>query len=217
MKSFLAWLCATLIRAIAVSLRVSLYDHGEIMNKPDHPPVILAFWHNRLFLMAPYYHQYCKPRTSMAFISRSKDGEFISKVVAHFGVQAARGSSSRHGVSAAIAAVHAARDENLDLVITPDGPRGPRYQVQSGILRLAQATGRPIVTVTTNLQWKWVLKSWDQFQIPIPFSHCELITGERIYVPENVTDEEMARISERLALSLGGDVEESPERRVRRA
>jgi lysophospholipid acyltransferase (LPLAT)-like uncharacterized protein len=205
MKRFAAGLSALLVRLIADSLRVVRLDRGGIMNQPHHPPVILAFWHNRLFLMAPFFERYCRGRTALALISRSRDGQFISDVAARFGVKSARGSSSRHGLAAAITAVHAARDEKLDIVITPDGPRGPRYQVQPGILRIAQATGRPIVSVTTNLRWKWVLKSWDGFQVPLPFSRCELISGEPIFVPENATDAELAALTARLTASLGKD------------
>jgi lysophospholipid acyltransferase (LPLAT)-like uncharacterized protein len=204
MKGFSVWLSALLIRLLTATLRVTLRDRGGVMDHPDHPPVILAFWHNRLFLMAPYYERYCWGRTSLALISRSRDGQFISDVAARFGVKSARGSSSRNGISAAMAAIRAAEDEKLDIVITPDGPRGPRYQVQPGILRIAQATGRPIVTITTHLQWKKVLKSWDRFEIPLPFSRCELISGEPIYVPEGATDEELAALAERLAASLSG-------------
>ncbi len=204
MTRFLVWLSALLIRLLTATLRVTERDRGGILDHPDRPPVIIAFWHNRLFLMAPYYERYCWGHTALTIISRSKDGQFMADVALKFGVTSARGSSSRHGVSAALTAMHAARDEKIDIVITPDGPRGPRHQVQPGILRFAQTTGRPIVTVTTHLRWKKVLKNWDRFEIPLPFSRCELITGEPIFVPEGATEEELGAIRERLANSLHG-------------
>jgi lysophospholipid acyltransferase (LPLAT)-like uncharacterized protein len=205
MKKFPAALAAFIIRAIAATLRVTLVDRGGILNRPDNPPVIMAFWHNRLFLMAPFYDRFCRSRGAMALISRSRDGQFISDVCAWFGIRSARGSSSRHGVAAALAAVHAARDEKLHIVITPDGPRGPRYRVQSGVLRLAQATGRPIVTVTTYVRWKWVFDSWDRFQLPLPFSRCQLVSGEPIFVPPDASGEDLEKLAARVAESLGGD------------
>jgi lysophospholipid acyltransferase (LPLAT)-like uncharacterized protein len=205
MKSFYAWLVSLLIRLLASTLRVTEIDHGGVLGHPEHPPVIIAFWHNRLFLMAPYYEHYCRGRTALTLISRSRDGQFMSDVAARFGIKAARGSSSRHGASAALTALRAAHDEKVDIVITPDGPRGPRYQVQPGVLRLAQATGRPIITITTNLQWKKVLRSWDRFQVPLPFSRCELIAGEPIFVPEGASEAELEQISRRVAESLGAD------------
>ena len=205
MSRFLAWLSAALIRTLACTVRVKITDRGGVILHPEHTPVIIAFWHNRTLLMAVFWERYCKPRKSLTFISRSRDGQFMSAVAAQFGIQSARGSSSRHGAAAALAAVHGARDPQLDIVITPDGPRGPRYQVQPGLLRLAQTTGRPIVAITYELAWKHELKSWDRFHIPIPFSRCELITSIPIAVPDNATEEELAIIKEKVCRELGED------------
>ncbi|MCE0498987.1 MAG: lysophospholipid acyltransferase family protein [Methylacidiphilales bacterium] len=205
MNRFYVWLSAALMRVIAVTLRLKIDDRGGVFNRPEHPPFILAFWHNRLALMAVFAGRYCRGRTILTLISRSRDGEFISDVAAQFGIKAARGSSSRHGVAAALTAVHASRDPRTDIVITPDGPRGPRYQIQPGLLRLAQTTERPIVAVTYRLGWKWALKSWDRFQVPIPFSTCHLITHEPIFVPAQATEAELSAISARVVEALGGD------------
>ena len=205
MTKLLPKLLALLIRAIVATLRVTTDDRGGILLKPDHEPAILAFWHNRTFLMAPFYERYCGRvgRTTYTFISRSRDGQFMTDVAACFGVQAVRGSSSRHGMTAALAALRKAEDARNDITITPDGPRGPVYRVQPGILRLAQATGRPIVAIDNRLEWKIELKSWDKFQIPLPFSRCHLSTAEMIRVPANATEEEMAEIGKKLEQALG--------------
>jgi lysophospholipid acyltransferase (LPLAT)-like uncharacterized protein len=205
MNRFYAWLSAGLMRAIGATLRLKIDDRGGVLDRPDRPPVIFAFWHNRLALMPAFAERHCRGRTLLTLISRSRDGDFISDVAAQFGIKAARGSSSRHGFAAALAAVHASRDPRIDIVLTPDGPRGPRYQIQPGLLRLAQTTGRPIVAVTYLLKWKWVLKSWDRFQAPIPFSACHLVTHEPVFVPEQATEAELSAISARLAGALGGD------------
>ncbi len=205
MKRFLPWLAAFILRTVAGSLRVTCVDRGGILDKPGHQPVIMVFWHNRTFLMAPFYYRYCRTRPGVVMISRSRDGQLISEIGSRLGLRAARGSSSRHGASAALAALHAAKDRNIDLVITPDGPRGPRYVVQPGVLRLAQATGRPIVSITAHVRWKKVLNSWDRFQVPIPFSRCELVTGEPIFVPSDATEADLEKLAERVAESLGGD------------
>jgi lysophospholipid acyltransferase (LPLAT)-like uncharacterized protein len=205
MKKFLPWLCEWVIRLLVFTLRIKIEDRGGILDKPDHPPIVLAFWHNRLFLMPPFWERYCRGRSCRTFISRSRDGQFITDVAARFGVQATRGSSSRHGITAALTAIRAAHDDRLDIVITPDGPRGPCYEIQPGVLRLAQATQRPIVTITTSLGWKMRLKSWDRFQIPLPFSTCRLITEGPISVPENATEADLAAIGARVKEALGGD------------
>jgi lysophospholipid acyltransferase (LPLAT)-like uncharacterized protein len=205
MKRFLAWFSSLVIHLIGSTLRMTVEDRGSILDQPEHPPVIIAFWHNRTALMAFFYERYCRGRTALTFISRSRDGQFMADVAARFGIKAVRGSSSRHGTSAMLTAIRAASDRHVDLVITPDGPRGPRYQIQPGLIRLAQATGRPIVAVTYQLKWKRELDSWDRFHVPLPFSTCRLITGEPIFVPENASDAELAAIGARVTEALGGD------------
>jgi lysophospholipid acyltransferase (LPLAT)-like uncharacterized protein len=203
MKKFLPGFAVLVIRAIAATMRVTTDDRGGILHKPDHAPVIIAFWHNRTFLAAPFYERYCHGRTNYTFISRSRDGQFITDVAKHFGTHAVRGSSSRHGMSAALTALRQSSDPRSDIVITPDGPRGPIYQVQPGVLRLAQASGRPIVAIDIRLGWKIELKSWDKFQIPLPFSRCHLVVSEPISVPPEAGDEELEAIGRRLTEALG--------------
>jgi lysophospholipid acyltransferase (LPLAT)-like uncharacterized protein len=86
-------------------------------------------------------------------------------------------------------------DRGYDLAITPDGPRGPRYQVQPGAIALAQLTGRPLVPASYHLPWKICLKSWDRFQIPLPFGRAIMKFGEPLRVPREASDEqrELAR------------------------
>jgi hypothetical protein len=205
MNYLLVWLSSMVIRLIGSTIRVNFEDRGGIINRPEHAPVIVAFWHNRVALMAYFFTRYCHGREALTFISRSRDGQFITNVAARFGIRAVRGSSSRHGMSAALAALRAAKDVHLDLYITPDGPRGPRYQIQPGLLRLAQLTHRPIVPVTYNLSWKHQLKSWDGFFVPLPFTVCDLVTGDPVFVPENASEAELEAITARITKALGGD------------
>jgi len=205
MKRFIVWLCVWLIRVPGYTLRMTVEDHADVVDRPDHPPVIVAFWHNRTALMPLFYERYCRNRTVLTFISRSRDGQFITDVASHFGIKAVRGSSSRHGSTATLAAIRASDDPRLDIAITPDGPRGPRYQIHPGLIRIAQLTQRPIVAVQYKLGWKVELNSWDRFQIPLPFSTCHLIASSPIFVPEEATDAELAKISEQVTQALGGD------------
>jgi lysophospholipid acyltransferase (LPLAT)-like uncharacterized protein len=205
MRRLLVWLSAAVIRLVGRTLRVTVEDGAQILHRPDHPPVIIAFWHNRIGLFAYLYERYAPERVVYTFISMSRDGQYIAEIAERFGVKALRGSSSRKGMRAALGAVRAARDAHADLAITPDGPRGPRYQIQPGLLRLAQTTGRPIVTVTYHLGWKIELKSWDRFQVPLPFSTCRLLTRGPIPVPEKATEEELVAINAKVAEALESD------------
>jgi lysophospholipid acyltransferase (LPLAT)-like uncharacterized protein len=112
-----------------------------------------------------------------------------------------RGSSSRRGAQALLELASWA-ERGYDLAVTPDGPRGPCYVVQEGVMALAQVTGLPIVPYSCRVGWKLRLKSWDRFQIPLPFSHCEMTFGEPIRVPRRATDAEREQLREQLGAAL---------------
>src|SRR5262249_50494729 len=145
-------------------------DRSGTFSNHDTPPAIYCIWHNRLALCMQAYFGYIKPRNKSAglavMVSASKDGGFLAGILECFGIQPVRGSSSRRGHQALRELTTWAR-RNHDLAITPDGPRGPCYVVQEGIIALAQVTELPVVPVTFNLRWKMTLKSWDRFQIPL--------------------------------------------------
>ena len=79
-------------------------------------------------------------------------------------------------------------NKGYNLVITPDGPRGPRCEVQMGIIMLAQMTGMPIVPVSSKIHSKKIFGSWDAFQLPLPFARCEVRMGEILRVPREADD-----------------------------
>ena len=205
MRRVLVFFSEALIRLIGWSLRMKVEDHAQVFHRADYPPVIVAFWHNRVGLTAYFAERYMSQRTLYTFISLSRDGQFIAEVAERFGVKAVRGSTSHKGTLAALSAARLARDPRADLVITPDGPRGPRYQIQPGLLRLAQVTQRPIVAVTYDLSWKFTLNSWDRFQVPVPFSACWLATRGPILVPKHASAEELEAITAKVAEALGCD------------
>jgi lysophospholipid acyltransferase (LPLAT)-like uncharacterized protein len=136
-----------------------------------------------------------------ALVSASKDGGFLTGILECFGVEPVRGSTSRRGSQAVLELTTWAR-RGYDLAITPDGPRGPCYVVQDGVMSLAQLTGLPIVPFSYNLSWKIRVKSWDRFQIPLPFSRCEMNMDKPIQVPREATDAEREVLRQRLETSL---------------
>ena len=116
-------------------------------------------------------------------------------------MQAVRGSSSRRGAQAVLE-LSSWAGRGYDLAVTPDGPRGPRHVVQDGVMALAQVTGLLIVPYSCQLGWKIQLKSWDRFQIPLPFSRCEMTFGEPIRVPREATEAERSQLREQLQAVL---------------
>jgi lysophospholipid acyltransferase (LPLAT)-like uncharacterized protein len=179
-QRLVAWTVFLAERLVTLSFRCDWRDHSGLSDAQDGPPVIFCLWHNRLAISMIVHRRY--PRKLAALVSASKDGALLAAVLGRFGVEQIRGSSSRRGPQALLELTsHAKR--GYDLAVTPDGPRGPRYVVQEGVIALAQVTGLPIIPVTCNTHLKICLKSWDRFQIPLPFSRCELILNEPIFVP----------------------------------
>ena len=159
--------------------------------------VIVAFWHGRLLMMPFAYPG--KPLATL--ISQHRDGEYISRMAVVFGSRVIRGSATRGGVRAFKQMILALK-EGFNLVITPDGPRGPRAKVKSGVIELAKLTGAPIVPVTFSAARRRFLKSWDAFLLPLPFSRAVYIWGEPIYVEPMATKEEVAKYQDILAERL---------------
>lgn len=145
---------------------------------------IFAFWHSRILLMLfPY-------RGQKACIMNSihRDGEIITRVIKHFGIGAVRGSSTRGWMGGLKGMLEAYR-QGYDLIVVPDGPRGPRHQAKSGVLQLARATGAPIFPVTYSAAWKITVRSWDRLLIPLPLSRVLYVVGRPIFVPSDASSE----------------------------
>jgi lysophospholipid acyltransferase (LPLAT)-like uncharacterized protein len=192
-------LAAALIRLLANTLKVRVEDPSGFLQKLPSQPFLIAFWHNRILLMTWFCQRLLSQRRVVTMISRSGDGQLITDTIAQFGLQAVRGSTSKKGMVAFRAALRLAQEQGCDIAFTPDGPRGPRYQVQPGILHLSVLTGCPIIPVSFHLERKWELRSWDRFQIPQPFTTCTLQIGEPMRVEEGT---DLAVAKERLAAAL---------------
>jgi len=135
----ISFIASLFIRVLHATLRVR---HVDVEHIRDTPQYILAFWHAHLLLML--HSRYRKPISVM--ISRSKDGEYIARVFDWYGVESARGSSTRGGSAALREMIRDARD-GKNIVFTPDGPKGPARIAQPGVISAAQATGLPIVPI----------------------------------------------------------------------
>lgn len=200
-----AGLVFAVIRGMSATVRYQRAPPPKAYPDILQQPAIFCTWHNRLSLCLVVYHKLVQvrfpDRRLAAMVSASKDGGMLARVLEHFGVQPVRGSSSRRGRQALLELTSWA-EQGYDLAITPDGPRGPRYLVQDGIAALAQLTGLPIVPVSYFLSFKICLKSWDRFQIPLPFTRCEIRLGEPIRIPRECSDAEREALRARLEKTL---------------
>jgi lysophospholipid acyltransferase (LPLAT)-like uncharacterized protein len=180
-----------LIRLVSATIRYEWRDTSGLLAIDRSQSVIFCVWHNRLALCLEVYRVFLRdiqrPCELAAMVSASKDGGLLARVLEHYGVQPVRGSTSRRGRQALLELVSWAQ-LGYDLAITPDGPRGPCYKVQEGVIALAQITGRPILPVSYHLTWKITVKSWDRFQIPLPFTKCVMHLTPPIWIPREPTD-----------------------------
>ena len=167
------------IRGLGASLRVREVRSPalDVLWRAGRP-VIYAVWHGRI-LMLPYYYG---RRHVHALTSRSRDGETLSRFVQGFGVRVVRGSSSRGGARAVLALARLVREQGVEVLVVPDGPRGPRHVAQPGAVLLAKMTGAPIVPVAFAATPSTVLRSWDAFLVPHPFARAIVLFGRPIPV-----------------------------------
>jgi lysophospholipid acyltransferase (LPLAT)-like uncharacterized protein len=180
---------------MSLRFEVSADDLRNVSKRDE--PVTFVVWHNRLFLTPEIFRRYRGGRPLVALISASGDGAWLTAFFSLVGMRAARGSSSRLGREAATALVEAQR-AGYDIGITPDGPRGPCYEMKPGVVIVPRRTASPLLLIGGEFSSAWQLKSWDRFYLPKPFSRvrlrCELVTPDEL----KERDTAIARLKERM-------------------
>src|SRR5260221_8231705 len=145
---------------------------------PREQRFIVALWHESLFSALIV-------RTKIrALISQHADGEFIAQVAQFLGYGSARGSTTRGGAEALKELTESA---DAHILVTPDGPRGPRRSFQAGTVYLASRTGLPLVLIGVGFSHAWRARSWDRFAVPLPFSTVFNVVSEPIWVPAELS------------------------------
>jgi lysophospholipid acyltransferase (LPLAT)-like uncharacterized protein len=176
---------------VKVAGYTDVYPHRGKNNK-----MIYGFWHNNLLGLC--YTQ--KKKNVGILISSHFDGEIIARIVSRMGYRPLRGSSTRNGASGLLSMLK--NEEIWHLAITVDGPRGPKGVVKPGIIYLASKSGLPIVPASCNSSKKWVLSSWDRFEIPKPFAQIVINVGKPIYIDDISDEVQTKKQTEHLAAVL---------------
>lgn len=193
------WIASMIMRAGMATLRRE--DIGR-----SHPEscwakgerVIAAFWHGRL-LMMPFLYP---GQSATILISQHRDGEYIARIASQLGFQVIRGSATRRGTQALRELMESLR-AGRHVVITPDGPKGPRREAKPGVVELARLSGMPIIPVAFAAARAWIFRrSWDQFFVPRPGSPAVYAWGAPIRVPAETPRGELAKYQQRLAEGL---------------
>ena len=185
------WLPARLLQLMCHALyRIRIDDPDNL--RFSRGGFIGVAWHNRLMFFPAIIPAVARKRTA-AVVSASRDGQYVADLISMYGIRSVRGSSSRRGANALLDSVRVMREENLNVVFTPDGPRGPKYQMKPGPVMLASLTGSPICPVSINVSKCWRAKSWDGFQIPKPGAVMTLVIGKPVIVPAGIEGEEIEK------------------------
>jgi len=197
--SLISWAGYLAIILIGPTLRFSL-SWEEETSPPGatfEKPVIYSFWHRAVF---PASWMWRKQRIAV-MVSRSFDGEYIARIIERLGFVAVRGSSSRGGAGALLG-MKSVLERGESVAFTIDGPRGPKYVAKPGPVGLSKVTGIPMATFYVALSSFWLLKTWDDFMIPKPFSRALVRLSRKTVVPEDADDTQMHDYHEQLQAAL---------------
>lgn len=191
-ETSLVWLGGLLIFLVLSLLRwttrSSFENQEELFTRfASGETVILAFWHGRLAMMPFAY----RGRGACIMNSRHRDGALVSRAIERLGIEVVHGSSTRGWVGG-LKGLLAAHERGLDIVVVPDGPKGPRCKAKPGVLQLARATGAPIYPVGYSAtRFGFLSRSWDRLLIPKPLAHLHYVAGDCVRVPADATAAEM--------------------------
>jgi lysophospholipid acyltransferase (LPLAT)-like uncharacterized protein len=197
-------LLAGVLRLLYLTLRVRWSDAGDVVERHARGErFVFASWHDGIVLL-PLVMVRTPFRLRMhprVLLSWHRDAELAAQAARGFGVRFTRGSATRGGIGAVrgLLASHRAGD---DLVIVPDGPRGPRREVKPGLVQLGRATGAPIVPIALAAAPRRQLGSWDRMQIPLPFAQVTIRFGPAVEAARGDADAH-ARVQAAMDLAVG--------------
>jgi lysophospholipid acyltransferase (LPLAT)-like uncharacterized protein len=203
LKKILSEIAAQPLRLIRASWKVEgITTHPEAQALMQAgTPVIYALWHGRMYSLLKGV-----PLDQVAIlVSPSNDGEFITRIAQRIGFRHfVRGSHKRGGRQAIVGLIRALKKDGHSVAFTVDGPRGPRYQVKPGIIRLASQTGAPIIplgSASHRLLQKFD-RAWDRFHAPMPGTSMRIAYGKPLHVPSDLTEEQTNAFCEQLEAEL---------------
>ena len=171
------WILSMIFRALNKTLRVDISADSRQVLCSNDSPAILLIWHNRIAFTSYIKTRFRNKFPIYALVSPSKDGSILSGFFKSFGIDTERGSSNKNGARSAIQLIRRLR-AGYDVCITPDGPRGPKYETKEGVFTIFEKSNSRMIIIRADFERAWTLKSWDAFQIPKPFSRIRLSAEE---------------------------------------
>jgi len=187
-----------IIDLLFFTIRIEVFGFKKVQSIIRSRKFICACWHSRLLLPSYLY----QGQNGVLLVSQSKDGEIMARILQRQGHETIRGSSTRGGLRAMSKLIRCLKTGQHPGVITPDGPQGPRFKAQPGVVALAGKTGLPILPIAYSARNMKVFSSWDRFIVPYPFTTCRFGLGNPIYVPPDADKAEQARCLDQVEQEL---------------
>lgn len=164
-------------------------------------PYIVSMWHNCSTICS----WAMRDSRVTVMVSDSRDGEYVARLAKLFGINAVRGSSSK-GAKKAIKSALQLLSQRRSIAVTPDGPRGPKYSIQPGVLWFGAVGQAPIIPLHIESSRQWVLNSWDGHCFPKPFSTIHIRFGEPQLVTREELENQMEETTERFRAGMMNNV-----------
>src|SRR5579863_6482310 len=212
--ALIAWIGQFAVLLIGRSLRWEAFGNENYeAARRIAKSVVVTFWHCQIFPAVWYW----RGHRMMVMVSQNFDGEYTARALHRHGYATARGSSSRRGSRALVEMIRALR-QGWEGAVTPDGPRGPRFVAKPGVVEVARHSGAAILCFHIAPRKSWVLrKSWDQTEIPKPFSRVAILIAPPIFVPRGADAQEQTRKLQEVQAALDDLVRRGEEWRRRTA
>ncbi|MEM1222117.1 MAG: DUF374 domain-containing protein [Verrucomicrobiota bacterium] len=157
--------------------RTFRFDWGkdvQSMMDREFPPCVVIFWHNRLLIAPEFYRRHFSERKLAVLISPSRDGAWIEGLTKLLGIMPIRGSRKGGRAVQAVRDLISTGKAGRDLAFTPDGSRGPMYEMKAGAVSVAMKIEAPILLLSFNCENAWRLNSWDRLFLPKPWSRINV-------------------------------------------
>jgi hypothetical protein len=179
------WLLRLLIRLVNHTITFSVENEAPLLALIEkRKPFVFVFWHGSMTF--PWWRM--RHHNAAALVSQSKDGQLLADLLEHWGYTVLRGSSNR-GSKEAMASMRSAVSDGHVLCVTPDGPRGPYHEMKMGAIRVAQTMNVPLVMMSVGYRRFRRLRSWDRFEIPLPFTRARVLISDPITIDPDLLGE----------------------------
>jgi lysophospholipid acyltransferase (LPLAT)-like uncharacterized protein len=165
--------------------------------------VIPVLWHQHMMIALQYLLRKRELGINLGvLVSPSVDGEAGAMAAQRLGVHVIRGSATYTGARALRDFYLAVQKAKISPIITPDGPRGPRYEFKSGALLISQLAGKPMLPIAFAASHAFKFRTWDRFILPLPFARIVIAVGKPITTPRVLAQPEMQQMQDEMTATL---------------